>query len=126
MRRCRSKGYILILAILIVSLAGMTVIILNLSVMSILYESKRAYYEACSRNLAASGYAWARQAAEVQSEDFPEGLIRIDIDSMKIPQGSLSVEDVESDESGLTIEITTVCGQGTMMLRRSHTYQIKD
>ena len=126
MRPCRSKGFIMILAILILSLAGMTVILVNLGTISIFYESKRAYYEACSRNLTASGYAWAQQAAGVQGEDLPEDVISIDVDSMKIPQGGLSVGVVDPNKPGLTIEITTICGQGTMMLRRSDTYQIKD
>jgi len=126
MRRCRSKGYIMIFVILIMSLMGMAIIILNMSVISILQESRRVYIEACSRNLAASGYAWAQQTASVQGEDFPEGMIDIDVDSMKIPQGGLSVLVVEPNEPGLTVEISTLCGQGAMIQRRGYTYQIKD
>ena len=126
MRRPRTKGYVMILALLILSLAGMAVIILNLGTISILYESNRAYYEACSRNLAASGYAWAQRAAGIKGEDWPEGVTGIDVDSMKIPQGGMSVRAVEPNEPGLIVEIDTLCGPGTMTLRRHYTYRIKD
>ncbi|MCP4709463.1 MAG: hypothetical protein GY869_12620 [Planctomycetes bacterium] len=126
MKRCRSKGYVMMLAILILSLAGMAVIIVNMGTISILYESRRAYFEACSRNLAASGRAWACEAAGIEGKDLPAGVTEINVDSMKIPQGSLSVEVIAPNEPGLAIEISTVCGRGDTTLRRRHTYQVKD
>jgi hypothetical protein len=124
MRRFQKKGYIMILALLMMTLTGMAIIILNLGIKSILYESNRVYFEACSRNLNTSGYAWAQQAAVLQSADLSTEITNFDIEAMNIPRGSLSVQVVDPNAPGIIIEITTTCGQGTMMLRRSQSYLV--
>ena len=63
MKHTKPIGYVMILTLVMITLAGMALIILNMGAKILLSESKLAYLEACDRNLAASGYAWANYMA---------------------------------------------------------------
>jgi hypothetical protein len=86
-------------------LMGAMLAVLGSMSQKFVFETNQAYLDMCSRNLSASGLAWAKHTMKNKSLTFSDGRISLDVNDMKMPHATLSL-DVSTAKDG-TKEITT-------------------
>jgi len=90
-RNSSKNGFVLVMVIMAISLVGMITYVLTDGAKTMIFQSDSAYLEACGRNLAASGLAWARRAIKEQHTTADGNSITLDVGRLNIRDGSLSV-----------------------------------
>ena len=126
MKRQKQKGFSLFLVIMTIPLAGAALMIVSAGSHTMVSDTNRAHLQACRRNLAASGWAWVKYAAATQNPKLQSQEIKLNIDSMHIPQGSITVSQSDYSESGLTFEINTFCARSKMHIKHIHKIHVTD
>ena len=77
MKNSRRKGVALILAIIAMAIIGLEMHVLSSGSSTMLFQSDRAYLEACKRNLITSGLAWAKRNIQNNSTETFEKSISV-------------------------------------------------
>ncbi|KPK76105.1 MAG: hypothetical protein AMJ79_08280 [Phycisphaerae bacterium SM23_30] len=124
-RHVRRKGFVTILALMLITLVGGAMLILSHGANTLAFETNRAYYQACERNLAASGFAWAGYQNVHKKTELPTQPIELDVELLQIPQGSLTVSFAHLDTDDPSVEVKTTCGRETNLLKRLREYSLK-
>jgi hypothetical protein len=90
-RNSSKNGFVLVLVIMAIALVGMITYVLTDGAKTMIFQSDNAYLEACGRNLAASGVAWARQTSKERPAAIDDKPITLDVGRLNIREGLLSV-----------------------------------
>jgi len=122
MRRSNATGYVMILTLLCLSLVGMAIVILAAVNSDMVFESNRAYAEASHRNLTASALAWADQNRDKLSETKEAGIIPLDIETLKVPDGAVTIEPIRKAERPSAVKVSARCSRGAFSIVRSKIY----
>ena len=125
MKYARPKGFVVIMTLSLVTLLGGALLIMTLSSKTLAFDANWAYYQACERNLAASGFAWADYQVLHLDKVLTVEPLNLDIESMQIPQGGLTISLADPNIAELTVEVKTTCGRESMLLHRVHKYSLK-
>ena len=122
MKRPKRNGYMIIFALVTLSLFSAAIVILSRSSNDLLFDSNRAYLEACTRNLSASGLAWVRENRNRPEHSRRGGQIDLPVGPLGVPDGHLRVTRPPSAEKPATVQIDTRCRQRRMTINRSSVY----
>jgi hypothetical protein len=118
------NGFTLIVVITMIALMGAMFVVLGEMSRTFVFETNTAYLDACSRNLSASGFAWAKYNVKNKGKKFPAGRIPVDVTDMNMPVATLSL-DVGQNRGGKTEVIIHVSvSRGEQLLRKETTYLI--
>jgi hypothetical protein len=99
MKRKKNNGFVLMFVITtLVLMVAMIAVLGNMSRAFVL-ETNTTYLEACSRNLSASGLAWAKYAIKNKNPTLSDGRIPLDVNDMKMPHATLSL-DIHASHAG--------------------------
>jgi hypothetical protein len=118
------KGFVLIFVITTLALMGAMFVVLGNYSRTFLFESNNAYLDACSRDLAASGYAWAKYNVEHNSQNLPSGRIPLDVNAMKIPGATVSLDIARPADGKAQVTVHTSVSRGRQRLRNDTAYLI--
>jgi hypothetical protein len=110
--------------ITILVLMGAMLAVLGTMSRTFVFETNAAYLDTCSRNLSASGLAWTKHAIKNKNPNLSGGRIPLDVNDMKMPHATLSL-DIRSGQDGKK-EITahTSVSRNGGRLRNDITYRI--
>jgi hypothetical protein len=124
MKHRKHNGFVLMFVITTLVLMGAMLAVLGSMSHTFVFETNTAYLEACSRNLSASGLAWAKYATKNKSSTLSDGRIPLDVNDMKIPHAALSL-DISAGQDGMK-EITahTSVSRNGRRCRNDTTYRI--
>ncbi|HUW20390.1 MAG TPA: hypothetical protein VMW16_13920 [Sedimentisphaerales bacterium] len=124
MKKPRQKGFVLILVVTAIGLAGMEMFVLTGMSNAMLFESDAAYLRACERNLTASGLAWAKLNIKSQNKEAFGKTKELDVAEMNIQGGGLSITIGAPSDREAEVEISTVCTRARQTFRHSGKYRI--
>lgn len=122
MRRRRS-GFILVLVVTALALAGAVMFILTGGANVMLFHADTAYLRAVEDNLTASGLAWAR--ARIAAGNLPSEPVALDVSTLGPPETRLVVHIVEVQGTHARIRLETSCRKGRRTLDSSREYAIE-
>ncbi len=121
-RRRLRKGSTIVIALLALSLVATGLFLLGQGANTMMFNSNRAYVEACSRNLTASALAWAQQNRSTLAREGQQAEITLDVERLEVPNGHLGIILERPDAKSMKIEINTKCRRGRMAVERSQTH----
>ena len=122
MRRRRNKGFMFILAMLAIAMVGAAIFVLASSSRALLFDANRALLEARTRNLTASGLAWAAHNRDRLSETRGRPPIELDVADLEIPHAALSVSVEGGEAEARRIRIRTASPRGRSVANRRTDY----
>lgn len=125
MKHPRQNGFVLILVVVAIALIGAEMIVLTGSANMILFQSDTAYLQACERNLATSGLAWAKRNIKGEGKETFDRPVELDVSSMSIHGATLSVNIVTPKDEEAEVQINTSCSHERRTLRHSDKYRIR-
>ncbi len=114
----RKNGFVLLLVISLIALIGIYMIILASDANIYIFQADRAYLQACSQNLAASGLNWAKKK---------EGALKTAAKPVELDTSKMGIKDAEL-KVNLTqaeIEIKTSCSKARQTLNLSRKYDLQ-
>ena len=125
MKNSRQKGAALVLAITAMAIIGIEMHVLSSGANTMLFQSDRAYLEACKRNLITSGLAWAKRNIQNNSTENFEKSIELDVDKLNISESSLIVTITIPTIKKPQAQINVSCSRKRRTLRSDEKYQIR-
>jgi hypothetical protein len=125
MKQTRQKGFALVLVITALAIIGLEMHVLSSGANTMLYQSNRAYLEACKRNLITSGQAWAKQNLRNNSIDTFEKTVELDIDKLNIKDSSLTVTISVPTNKEPQAQINVSCSRSRQTFKSDKKYQIR-
>ncbi len=125
MKQTRQKGFALVLVITALAIIGLEMHVLSSGANTMLYQSNRAYLEACKRNLITSGQAWAKQNIRNNSIDTFEKTVELDVDKLNIKDSSLTVTISVPTNKEPQAQINVSCSRSRQTFKSDKIYQIK-
>lgn len=125
MKNKREKGFILVLVILLIVLVGFVMSFLTTGANMILFQSNNNYLQACNRNLAASGHAWAKINIKKENREIIDKMIELDVTDMDIRDSKLIITVRMSAKNQPEVQISTSCSRGRKTLKSDDTYKIR-
>jgi len=125
MKKTRQKGFALVLVITALAIIGLEMHVLSSGANTMLYQSNRAYLEACKRNLITSGQAWAKRNIRNNSIDTFEKTVVLDIDKLNIKDSSLTVTISVPTNKEPQAQINVSCSRSRQTFKSDMIYQIK-
>ena len=90
-----------------------------------LFQSDRAYLEACKRNLITSGLVWAKQNIRNNSTETFGNSVELDIGKLNIKDSSLIVTISVTTDQEPQAQINASCSRNRRTLKSDKKYQIK-
>ena len=124
MSKIRQNGFVLILVIMVMAVIGLVMFVLAGIANTMQFQSHTAYLQACERNLAASGLAWAKQNARNMSGETSDKMVQLDVTEMDIRGSALEVMIDAPAGRQRKVRIKTSCSRGRQTLRGDATYMI--
>ena len=124
MKNSRRKGVALILAIIAMAIIGFEMHVLTSGANTMLFQSDRAYLEACIRNLITSGLAWAKRNIQNNSTENYEKNIELDVVKLNIKDSSLIVNINVPINQEPQAQINVSCSRSRRTLKSDQKYQI--
>lgn len=124
MTRTKPKGMGLVLAVAAIGLVAMSIVVLTGASNAMLFGSRQLYVDACNRNLAASGLAWAEHNAQQLRAQPPLDGKLLSVEGLDISGGSLRVSLGPPRNRQVEVRITTVCTSAGRPVRRDLSYAI--
>jgi hypothetical protein len=125
MKNKRQKGVALILAIVAMAIIGLDMHVLSSGTNTMLYQSDRAYLEACKRNLIMSGLNWAKLNTKNNNSETFEKSVKLDVKNLNIRDSSLNVTVSIPTNEELQAQINVSCSRSRRTLRSNEKYQIR-
>jgi type II secretory pathway component PulK len=119
------KGFILLLVVILIALAGIVMSFLTSASNTMLYQANNTYLQACQRNLTASGLAWAKINLQKDSSETPDKMIELDVTEMDIRGSSLTVDVSHPAQTQPQVRIRTSCSRGRKNLTSDMSYSIR-
>ncbi len=125
MKKTRQKGFALVLVITAMAIIGLEMHVLSSGANTMLYQSDRAYLEACKRNLITSGLAWAKRNIQNNSIETFEKNVELNIGKLNIKDSSLIVTITTPPGKGPQAQINVSCSRSRQTFKSDKKYQIK-
>ena len=125
MKKRRQNGFVLILVIIAIAVIGTQMFVLTGIANTMLFESNTAYLQACERNLAASGLAWAERNIKNQSRETFNKTIELDVTNMDIRNPALTVNIGTTKDKKAEVQINTSCTRRKRTIRHDDKYRIE-
>ncbi len=125
MKKRKQKGFILIAIIGVLAVVGTGMYVLIGGSNALLFQSNRAYLQACEANLTTSGLAWAKKNIKAGNEEIFDTSIELDISDMKIGRGSLNVNVTRPANKRPEVQTHSSCSRGRQTLSRRDNYKIE-
>ncbi len=125
MKNTRRKGAALVLAITAMAIIGLEMHVLSSGSNIMLYQSDRAYLEACKRNLITSGLAWAKRNIRNNSTETFEKSTELDVSKLNISDSSLIVTINMLTYEEPQAQINVSCSSKRRTIRSDKKYQIR-
>lgn len=125
MKRKREKGFIILLVIMLITLIGCIMSFLILGANIMVHQSNNAYLQACERNLAASGLAWAKENIQKENGNIHNKKIELDVTDMDIHNSTLTVTISTPTGNQPEVQISTSCSRGRNILTTDETYKTR-
>ena len=122
MKRQR-RGFILMIAVMAISLVGVAVLVLAEGAKTILFQADRAYLEAVEQNLMAGALAWSRQNAHNLTGEQGK-VVELDTGNMQLRDSSLTVRVETVTDRAIDVQVSTSCKKGRQTLSSSRKYRI--
>ena len=125
MKNSRRKGAALVLAIIAMAIIGLEMHVLSSGSNTMLFQSDRAYLEACRRNLITSGLAWSKRNIQNNSTETFEKNIELDVVRLNIKDSSLIVNINIPINEEPQAQINVSCSRSRRTLKSNQKYQIR-
>ena len=125
MNKQRKNGFVLVLVITAMAIIGLEMHVLSSGSNTMLFQSDRAYLEACKRNLIASGLGWAKHNIQNNSKENIEKSVELNIDKLNIKESSLIVTIRIPTKEEMQAQINVSCSRKRRTLRSDEKYQIR-
>jgi len=125
MKKIRQKGAALVLAITAMAIIGLEMHVLASGANTMLFQSDRAYLEACKRNLITSGLAWAKQNIKNNKTENFEKSVELDVGSLNMKDSSLIVTISTPTGEEPQAQINVSCSRSRQTLKSDEKYKIK-
>jgi hypothetical protein len=125
MKKPGKNGFVLILVITAMAIIGLEMHVLSSGANTMLFQSDRAYLEACKRNLITSGMAWAKQNIRNNTTETFEKTVELNIDKLNIKDSSLIVTLSVPTDKEPQAQINASCSRNRRTLKSDKKYQIK-
>ena len=124
MKHTQRNGFAMIAVLLIMSLLGLTMTVLSSSSRQMGHQTTSEVLKVNSRNIMASGIAWARTNKAFLNKQATGFTTELDTTAFDIPKASctLRIDNVTDEGSEVTIE--AVCYKGRRRSRESYKLQI--
>ena len=125
MNKQRKNGFVLVLVIMAMSIIGLQMHVLSRGSNTMLYQTDRAYLEACKRNLITSGLAWAKRNIQNNNKETFKKSVELNTSKLNIKESSLVVTiTIPSNEQPQT-QINVSCSRKRRTLKSDEKYQIR-
>ena len=125
MKNKRQKGAALVLAIIAMAIIGLDMHVLSSGTNTMLYQSDRAYLEACKRNLIMSGLNWAKLNTQNNNTETFDKSVELDVSNLNIKNSSLIVTVSIPTNEEPQAQINVSCSRNRRTLKSDKKYQIK-
>jgi len=125
MKNSRRKGAALVLAITAMAIIGLEMHVLSSGSNIMLFQSDRAYLEACKRNLITSGLAWAKRNIRNNSTETFEKSTELSAGRLNIKDSSLIVTISIPTNKEPQAQINVSCSRSRRTLKSDEKYQIR-
>lgn len=124
MKRSRPNGFVLILVVALIGLAGAGLALLTHGSNSMRFDAERMYSQAARRSLTTSGLAWARHQIKLTGGKPPAGERALATDELEIPGAQLKVSIRAKGAGGFEVRIATSHRRGGRTFRSRATYDL--
>ena len=125
MKKARNNGFVLILVITAMAIIGLEMHVLTSGANTMLYQSDRAYLNACKRNLITSGLAWSKRNIQNNSTETFDKAIELDVGKLNINDSSLIVTISLPTNQQPQAQINVSCSRSRRTFKSDKKYQIK-
>ncbi len=125
MKKARNNGFVLVLVITAMAIIGLQMHVLTSGANTMLYQSDRAYLNACKRNLITSGLAWSKRNILNNSTQTFEKTIDLDVDKLNIKDSSLIVTISLPTNQQPQAQINVSCSRNRRTFKSDKKYKIK-
>ncbi len=125
MNHSRQKGAALVLAITAMAIIGLEMHVLSSGSNTMLFQSDRAYLEACKRNLITSGLAWAKRNIQNNNKEAFEKSVELNTDALNIKESNLVVTITIPTIEKPQAQINVSCSRSRQTFKSDKKYQIK-
>ncbi len=125
MNHSRQKGAALVLAITAMAIVGLEMHVLSSGSNTMLFQSDRAYLEACKRNLITSGLAWAKRNIQNNSTETFEKSVELNVGKLNIKDSSLIVTIRIPTNEEPQAQINVSCSRSRRTLKSDKKYQVR-
>jgi len=125
MKKTRQKGFALVLVITAMAIIGLEMHVLSSGANTMLYQSDRAYLEACKRNLITSGLAWAKRNIQNNSTETFEKSVELDAGKLNISNSNLIVTITIPTNQEPQTQIKVSCSRSRRTIKSDKKYQIR-
>ena len=121
----KQQGYILILLLFTIMLAGLEMLILTGGSNTILFQSNSVYLLAVEQNLVLSGLAWSKKNAEIQQQQNFGNSIKLDITDINVERAVLDIVINKPENNGIDVQIISSVGRGRQNLRHKKNFRLE-
>jgi hypothetical protein len=125
MKKTRQKGFALVLVITAMAIIGLEMHVLSSGANTMLYQSDRAYLEACNRNLITSGMAWAKQNIQNNKSETFEKSVELNVGKLNIKDSSLFVTITIPSDKEPQAQINVSCSRSRRTFKSDKKYNVK-
>ena len=125
MKNTRQKGFALVLVIIAMAIIGLEMLVLSSGSNTMLFQSDRAYLEACKRNLITSGQAWAKQNIRNNRPETFGKSVELNVDKLNIKESSLIVSITVPSGKEPQAQINVSCSRSKHTFKSDKKYQIR-
>lgn len=125
MNRCDRKGFITIVMVSLLALLPVALMVMSRSTISLSTELRESRLEAQSRDVLASGLAWARQNVEKLSGYEMNEEVSLDVSSLAVKDGKCKIAVMSVKEGAVEIEVGVHFTRGERDIKRTMRYSIE-
>jgi hypothetical protein len=125
MKNSRRKGVALILAIVAMAIIGLEMHVLTSGANTMLFQSDRAYLEACKRNLITSGLAWAKRNIQNNNTETFNKSTELDVVNLNISDSSLIITISTPTNKEPQAQINVSCSRSRRTVKSDEKYKIR-
>ena len=118
-RSKREKGFVLFFVIVMLAVIGTYMIILTRDANIIVFQTQRAYLEACGANMVASGRTWAQENVNVAV-----GTFELDTSEFGVGQSALRVAASSREGGQRRIGVSSQCTRQQLTVKDADSFAI--
>lgn len=119
------KGFITIVIVCLLALLPVALMVMSRSTISLSTELRESRLEARSRDILASGLAWARQNVEKLSGYEVNEEISLDVSNLGVKDGKCKIAVMNVKEESVEIEVGVHFTRGDRDIKRTMRYSIE-